>query len=75
MKSQADNDAATAADIKLVAQVYLHNILMMRIALNNVKEKIFEYQQGKEEIDETLADALLWIERGLTQGVHDAPQN
>tara|TARA_R100000234_G_scaffold22930_2_gene12961 strand:- start:7631 stop:7834 length:204 start_codon:yes stop_codon:yes gene_type:complete len=55
--------------------------LMMRIALNNVKENIFEYmtekweKEGNEVIDETLADALLWIERGLAQGVHDAPQN
>ena len=68
MKYQAD-------DINRVAQVYLHNILMMRIALNNVKEKIFEYQQGKEEIDETLEDALLWIERVLAQGEDDSSQN
>ena len=47
----------------------------LRIALLKAKEKIFKYQQGKEEIDETLSDALLWIERGLAQGVHDAPQN
>ena len=47
----------------------------LRIALQGAKVKIFQYQQGKEEIDETLADALLWIERGLAQGVHDAPQN
>ena len=68
MKYQAD-------DINRVAQVYLHNILMMRIALNNVKEKIFEYQQGKEEIDETLEDALLWIERVLAQCEDDSSQN
>ncbi len=47
----------------------------LRIALLKAKEKIFEYQQGKEEIDGTLADALLWIERGLAQNVHDVPQN
>ena len=55
--------------------------LMMRIALNNVKEKIFEYmtekheKEGNEVIDETLADALLWIERGLAQGKDDSSQN
>jgi len=47
----------------------------LRIALLKAKEKIFEYQEGKEEIDGALVGALYWIERGLFQGGDDAPQN
>lgn len=55
--------------------------LSLSLVLEIVKEKIFEYQQGKEEIDQSLVDALYWIERGLnTDGdysikVYPDPQN
>ena len=55
--------------------------LSQSLVLEIVKEKIFEYQQGKEEIDQSLVDALYWIERGLnTDGdysikVYPDPQN
>ena len=40
-------------------------IVRLRIALQSAREKIFEYQEGKEEIDGSLVGALYWIERGL----------
>tara|TARA_R110001599_G_C12020473_1_gene638952 strand:+ start:191 stop:397 length:207 start_codon:yes stop_codon:yes gene_type:complete len=55
--------------------------LSLSLVLEIVKEKIFEHQQGKEEIDQSLVDALYWIERGLnTDGdysikVYPDPQN
>ena len=55
--------------------------LSQSLVLEIVKEKIFEYQQGKEAIDQSLVDALYWIERGLnTDGdysikVYPDPQN
>mgnify|MGYP003149776691 CR=1 FL=1 len=55
--------------------------LNLRLVLEIVKEKIFEYQQGKEEIDQSLVDALYWIERGLDRDgdysikVYPDPQN
>jgi len=63
-------------------QIVIQNkALSLSLVLEIVKEKIFEYQQGKEEIDQSLVDALYWIERGLnTDGdysikVYPDPQN
>ncbi len=44
-------------------------IVRLRIALQSAREKIFEYQEGKEEIDGSLVGALYWIERGLHRDV------
>jgi|3_EtaG_2_1085321.scaffolds.fasta_scaffold04221_6 hypothetical protein len=63
-------------------QIVIQNkALSLSLVLEIVKEKIFEHQQGKEEIDQSLVDALYWIERGLnTDGdysirVYPDPQN
>ena len=63
-------------------QIVMQNkALSLSLVLEIVKEKIFEHQQGKEEIDQSLVDALYWIERGLnTDGdysirVYPDPQN
>lgn len=49
-------------------------VVTLLIALQGAKEKILEYQQGKEEIDESLMGALYWIERGLNKdGDHSMP--
>ena len=61
--------------------VIQNKALSLSLVLEIVKEKIFEHQQGKEEIDQSLVDALYWIERGLnTDGdysikVYPDPQN
>ena len=46
----------------------------LRLVLEIAKEKILEYQEGKEEIDKSLADALYWIESGLSRPTKSVAQ-
>ncbi len=66
--------------LRIAKSLLQSEVVSLRLTLQDVKEKILQYQQGKEVIDKSLVDALYFIERGLAGvpmpgGGDDFPQN